>query len=117
MKRSTTILNAKQILMATLMIMTVMVVYSCKKEVSENPTVFDPAVDGIAVLPVPDIDIRMAQRDASVPSYRNTAAFEGQIVRTPDLADLPVGLDDLSVGLDDLPVDLFAPSSTDPNFL
>ena len=110
-------LNVKRFLIAPLMVISVLLICSCKKEMTENPTLFDSTVDGIAVVPVPDIDIRMAERDATVPGYRNTAAFEGQIVRTPDLADLPVGLDDLSVGLDDLPVDLFAPSSTDPNFL
>ena len=78
---------------------------SCKKEMAETPTLFDSAVDGIAVVPVPDIDIRMAERDATVPGYRNTSAFQGEIDRVPDLAP-------------DLVVDLTTSSLiTDPNFL
>jgi len=101
MKSRLNILNMKRFLITPLIVISVLLICSCKKEMAESPTVYDSAVDGIAVVPVPDIDIRMAERDATVPGYRNTAAFEGQIVRTPDLAD-----------------ELAAPILiTDPNFL
>ena len=86
MKNRSTLLNLKPFLIAALMIISVMVVSSCKKEMTENPTVYDPAIDGIAVTTVPDIDIRMADRNATVPGYRNTAAFEGPIIRVSELA-------------------------------
>ena len=81
-----------------LLITPVLLFFSCKKETAESPTLFDPAIDGVAVAPVPDIDINMAQRDATVPGYRNTAAFEGEIL-SPD---------ELSIA---------SRSTTDPNFL
>ena len=103
MKNRSNILNMKPFIIATLMLIPVMLLCSCEKEVTEIPTLFDATIDGVAVVPVPDIDIRMAQRDATVPGYRNTAAFDGPIVQTPDLPDLSF--------------DLTTPISTDPNFL
>ena len=93
MKSRSNILKVKRFLVVALMILSVIVVCSCKKEMTESPTVFDSTVDGIAVVPVPDIDIRMAERDATVPGYRNTAAFDGPIIRTPELA-APISITD-----------------------
>ncbi|MCH9022243.1 MAG: hypothetical protein IID32_05730, partial [Planctomycetes bacterium] len=65
MKCRLNILNVKRFLIAPLMVISMLLICSCKKEMTQSPTVYDSTVDGIAVVPVPDIDIRMAKRDAT----------------------------------------------------
>jgi hypothetical protein len=51
---------------------------SCRDEVVEEPIVYNDKIDGIAVSALPPLEESMANSDA-VPSYRNTAAFEGSL--------------------------------------
>ena len=57
----------------------VLAMLSCKKEASEKPSFFDPAISGIAVAPLPPIDEAMAQVSLddldAVPSHRYTGSL------------------------------------------
>ena len=63
--------------MAFILIAVLLAATSCKKNATETPRRFDPAVDAIAVAPLPPIDESMSQVSLdeldTVPSHRNTA--------------------------------------------
>ena len=52
---------------------------SCKQEVSQPPEFYDAQVDGIAVTPLPPIDLGVLNADVTVASHRSTAAFDGTL--------------------------------------
>ena len=53
---------------------------SCRDEVAEEPVVYNDKIDGVAVSTLPPLDESMAKGD-TVPSYRNTTAFEGALAK------------------------------------
>ena len=69
----------------------VFTLFSCKKEASEEPSFFDPGIDGVAVAPLPPIDEAMAKVSLNdldaVPSHRYTGSTDEPRVAAPDSDD------------------------------
>ncbi len=54
----------------------ILLMASCRDEVVEDPVIYNDKIDGVAVSTLPPLDESMTNSDV-VPSYRNSAAFEG----------------------------------------
>lgn len=63
---------------------------SCRDEVAEEPVVYDDKIDGVAVSTLPPIEESMVNGDV-IPSYRNTAAFEGSLTAPSTSFDVSSG--------------------------
>ena len=93
-----------------LLLLGLVVIFSCKQEVSQPPEFYDAEYDGLAVNPLPPIDIGVLNAGVTIPSHRSTAAFEGTLSQ-PTIA--PAG--SLGAGTFDPNAPAGAPFAFDPN--
>lgn len=63
---------------------------SCRDEVADEPVVYNDKIDGVAVSTLPPLEESMVSGD-TIPSYRNTAAFEGTLTAPSTSFDASTG--------------------------